>query len=57
MNLTVSTEQKPTTDKQKGKPNITLHRVLCHKEIEQEKMKGTRKNYNQKTINKMAINS
>lgn len=57
MNLAVSAEQKPTTDTQKGKPNITLHRVLRDKEIEQEKMKGARKNYNQKTINKTAINS
>ena len=60
MNLMVTAQQnlEQIHNKQRErKPSITLQKVINHKEREQEKKKGTEKNYknNQKTMNKMAI--
>lgn len=60
MNLMETVNQKPVIDTEKIKrnPSLTLKKLISHKGREQEKKRGTGKNFinNQKTKNKMAIN-
>ena len=62
MNLTVTTNQKPTIDthkKTERKPNITLKKIIKPQGKRDQKKKRAEKNYksNQKTSNKMAIST